>query len=368
MIPITKPTLPSFESIKEEIKELFSTGMVTNHKYVAQLECAIQAHLGVKHAIAVSSCTSGLMLVMKALELKGNVIVPSFTFSASGHAIVWNGLTPKFVEIDPTTQLLDLRSVREAIDEETSAIMAVHMFGCPAPVQELQGIAKEHNLKLIFDAAHAMGAKLNSTYVGGFGDAEVFSCSPTKLFVTGEGGIVTTNNDELARKIRIGRVYGDPGDYNCEFPGLSARMGEFNALLGLKSLEILEENIERRNDLAQAYKQQLQNIPGIGFQKILPELRSTFKDFSITINPKVFGMDRDQLSEELLKEGIQTKKYFYPPLHEQKAYSQLKEIYQNKLPVTQEVSRAVLSLPLYSHMTTEEVELICSKIIETTNK
>ena len=362
MIPITKPTLPDFASFEKELRGFFSTGMITNFYYVKKLEQTLQEALGVKYAIAVSSCTSGLMLVMKALELKGEVILPSFTFSASGHAVMWNGLTPKFVDINPETYNIDPQKVREAINENTSAILGVHLFGCPADVEELEKISREHNLKLIFDAAHGMGSKVGLRSVGSFGNAEVFSCSPTKLMVTGEGGIVTTNDDELARKIRIGRNYGDGGNYDCEFPGLNARMSEFNALLGLKTHQSLSKNVEQRNCLVRRYKQNLQNVPGISFQKIDDGLKTTFKDFSLFIDPELFGLDRNQLAEKLLTLNVQTKKYFYPPLHEQGAYAKFKEAYQNILPVTAKISRGVLSIPLYSHMTTEEVDQVCEAI------
>lgn len=368
MIPITKPTLPAFEDFEDEFKSFFSSGMITNGKLVKELEEKLQQFLGVKHVIAVSSCTSGLMLVMKALGLKGEVILPSFTFSATGHAVLWNGLIPRFVEVDPEDYTIDTKKIKEAINENTSAILGVHLFGCPAQVKELEKIAKEYNLKLIFDAAHAMGSKVGPVFVGNFGDAEIFSCSPTKLMVTGEGGIVTTNDDELARKIRIGRTYGDPGDYNCEFPGLSARMSEFNALLGIKSLKNLEENIKNRNKLVELYKKKLAVFPGITFQKTDYDLINTYKDFSILIDPELFKLNRDLLGEKLKEEGIQTKNYFYPPLHEQKAYATFRKEHENKLNLTEKISRNSLSLPLYSHMPEEEVNFICQKIEEIMKK
>lgn len=364
MIPITKATLPPFESMEKEVREFFSNGMITNHKHVQKFESSIKEYLGVKHVVAVSSCTSGMMLVMKALGLQGEVIVPSFTFSATGHALLWNGLTPQFVEVNPETYTIDPQEVEKAINAKTSAILATHIFGCPAAAPELERLAQRHNLKLIFDAAHAFGSKINTTFIGNFGDAEIFSCSPTKLLVTGEGGIVTTNNDEIARKIRIGRTYGDPGNYDCEFPGLSARMGEFNALLGLNSLPLLEQNIARRNQLVQLYKERLHKIPGIQFQNIPADCRSTFKDFSIFINPLLFGTNRDCLAEELIKKSVHTKKYFYPPLHQQHAYAKFKMRYLKKLGNTEKISRQVLSLPLYSHMPEEEVIFVCDLIIK----
>ena len=231
-IPITKPTLPKFDSLKEEVREILESGMLTNYKHVREFESMLKAKLNVKNVVALSSCTSGLMLCMKAWGLTGEVILPSFTFSATGHAIKWNNLTPVFVEVDPITQTIDPAAVEAAITDKTSAILGVHLYGCPAKIKELEAIAKKHNLKLIFDAAHAMGSTYDGKAIGNFGDAEVFSCSPTKLLVTTEGGIVCTNDDELAKTLRYARNYGDPGDYNCKLTGINARMTEFNAIVG----------------------------------------------------------------------------------------------------------------------------------------
>lgn len=358
LLPITKPTLPNFENLIDSCKDIFNTGMITNSKYVKEFENGLQDYIKVDYAQAVSSCTSGLMLVLKGLGLKGEVILPSFTFSASGHALIWNGLKPIFVDIDNETYNLNIEAVKEAINPKTSGILGVHIFGNPCDISALTDIAEDHNIKLIFDAAHAMGSEYKGEKIGKFGDAEVFSCSPTKLMVTGEGGIVTTNDAELKRKISIGRNYGDDGSYDCEFTGMNARMSEMHAILGLESLHKLEENLANRAQLAATYKSELGNLHGITFQAITPSCRTTFKDFSIYVEPEKFGMNRDELCEVIAKENIMTKKYFYPPLHKQRAYSEFYEEYKGKLSVTDDVSMNVLSLPLYSHMAIEDVKKV----------
>jgi dTDP-4-amino-4,6-dideoxygalactose transaminase len=363
-IPITKPTLPNFDSLKEEVREILDSGMLTNYHHVQEFESMLQAKLGVKHVIAVSSCTSGLMLCMKAWGLTGEVILPSFTFSATGHAIKWNNLTPIFVEVDPLTQTIDPAAVEAAITDKTSAILAVHLYGCPAKITELEAIAKKHQLKLIFDAAHAMGSSYHGKAIGNFADAEVFSCSPTKLLVTNEGGIVTTNDDNLAATLRIARNYGDPGDYNCKLTGINARMSEFNALIGKHSLAMLNNNVLARNRLVKIYKQLLKNIPGITYQQIPENCQSSFKDFALFIDSHVFGCDRNTLITELLEIGIQAKPYFYPPLHLQDAYSEYLSKYQGSLNLTENISKSTISLPLYSHMPTEEVIQVVSAVTQ----
>ena len=355
MLPITKPTLPNFEALSDGLNEILDCGMITNSKYVKQFEEVLKKYINVKHALALSSCTSGLMLISKCLNLKGEVIIPSFTFSASGHALIWNNIKPKFVDIDEKTFNIDPEKVKEAISSKTTGILGVHIFGNPCDIKALKEISKDHHIKLIFDAAHAFGSKYKGEHIGKFGDAEVFSCSPTKLMVTGEGGIVTTNDDELKRKVMIGRNYGDDGSYDCEFAGISARMSEMHAILGLETLSMLEENIAKRTRLANTYKKKLKKLRGIKFQAITPSCRSTFKDFTVYIKPEKFGLNRDELSEALARENIMSKKYFYPPLHRQRAYSMFYEEHAGKLPVTDDVSQNVLSLPLFSHMAEGDV-------------
>lgn len=360
-VPITAPTIPPIKNLKKGYEKVLKSGMITNSKTVQEFELKVAKYLGVRNAIAVSSCTSGLMLILKSLGLKGEIIVPSFTFHATAHAVVWNGLKPVFVDCDPNTYNIDPAEVERSITSKTSAIIGVHIFGNPAAVGDLQKIAKRHGLRLIFDAAHGFGTKHQGINVGGFGDAESFSLSPTKLLTAGEGGIVATNNDEIAEKIRVGRNYGDPGNYDPTFSGLSARLSEFNALLGIESLKMLEKNVARRNKLADIYKKILSDVPGIGFQKIEKGDRSSFKDFSILIDPERFGMTRDRLYDCLIAENIIVKKYFFPPVHMQKAFA----VYRQKamrIQNTIRISLNSLSLPLYSHMKKQDIKQICAAI------
>ncbi len=194
------PTLPPLDRILSEYQQVYHQGLITNGKVVARLEASVCERLGVRHAIAVSSCTSGLMLAMRALGLRGEIILPSFTFFATGHAALWNGLTPVFADCDPHTWNIDPRAVERAITPKTAAILAVHLYGNPAPVADLEWIAGKHGIRLLFDAAHAFGATYKGQAVGQFGDVEVFSLSPTKLLVAGEGGLVCTNDATLAQR------------------------------------------------------------------------------------------------------------------------------------------------------------------------
>ncbi len=361
-LPIVQPTLPDYETIALQVKEILQTGILTKGKYLQQFEERLAEYLGVRHAVCVSSCTLGLALTYQGLGLRGEVIVPSFTFMATVHPLVWVGAQPVFVDIDPYTWNIDPAKVEEAITPHTTGIVAVHNFGNPADVEALEDIAHRYRLKLIFDAAHGFGALYRGKPVGRYGDAEVFSLSPTKLLVAGEGGVVATNNDALAEHIRIGREYGNDGHYGSNFPGLNARMPEFNAILGLKSLEMLEENAERRNQLVKRFRQRLERIPGITFQLIRPGNRCSYKDLSVLIDENKFGLTRDQLAYALWAENIDTRKYHDPPVHVHQTYRHLRKQCEGRLPVTEQVAPRSLSLPIYSHMDEAVVDGICYAI------
>jgi dTDP-4-amino-4,6-dideoxygalactose transaminase len=359
-INIVRPVLPSLGSMGEDIEHILQSGMVTKGRYLHAFEQAVGEHLGVKHAVAVSSCTTGLMLVYRGLGLTGEVIVPSFTFMATVSALVWNGLKPVFADVDPYTTNLDPRAAEAAITPQTSAIVGVHNFGNPADIRELEALARRHNLKLIFDAAHGFGALYQGKPVGSHGDAQVFSLSPTKLLITGEGGIVATNDDALAKYVRLGREYGNNGSYDSLFAGLNARMPEFNALMGLRSLDLLEEAALNRNETAALYQEGLGSLPGIDFQLVRSGNRNSYKDFSITINADSFGMHRDQLSEALETENIDTRKYYFPPVHRQIAY---RGYYHDRpLPNTDMLADNSLSLPIWSRMEESTALGICKSV------
>jgi dTDP-4-amino-4,6-dideoxygalactose transaminase len=357
-LPFVKPLLPAYEDMEIKLKDIFSSGMLTKGKYLKEYEEKLKEYLCVNNAIGVSSCTLGLIMVLHCMDLKGEVIVPSFTFPSTVHAIMWNNLKPVFVDCDRETFNIIPSRVEEAITSQTSAIMAVHIFGNPADVEVLEDISIRYNLKLIFDSAHGFGSELNGKTLGRCGDAEVFSTSPTKLLVTGEGGVITTEDGELAEKIRTAIEYGNPGDYDCIFKGLNARLAEFNSLAGIYSLKLLDENAQLRNHLASLYKKYLSTVPGISFQKINPAGKSSYKDFSILIEPS-FELSRDLLYKALEAEGVSTRKYFYPN-HRQKA---LRHMDLNcKLPFTDEISEKVICLPIYSSMTDDMVKTISELI------
>jgi dTDP-4-amino-4,6-dideoxygalactose transaminase len=397
-VPFVRPALPTEEAIRPAVEEIVRTGRLTKGPFVERLEQEIAARVGVRHAVAVSSCTVGLMLVYRGLDVAagscrsrrgiaercpvgatyplgrfgvvrsgerteplGEVIIPSFTFLAAPGAIVWNNLRPVFIDVDPRTTNVVPAAVRSAITPRTVAIAACHNFGNPCDVPALEAIATEHGLPLIIDAAHGFGASVHGRPVGAGATAQVFSLSPTKLLVAGEGGIVTTNCDCLAHFVRLGREYGNDGSYDALFPGVNGRMPEFSAALALASLAMLDQVAARRNEIADLYRRELSQLPGIGFVDVAPGATSSHKDFSITIDPTRFGMTRDALRRTLAAKGIETRAYYDPPCHRQTAFEHFHDR-TRVLPATDMLASRSVALPIGGHVDEAIVAEVCETI------
>jgi dTDP-4-amino-4,6-dideoxygalactose transaminase len=365
-VPMVRPDLPPPDEVLSAFAGLLADGQITNGASVRRLEEAAARHLGVEECVAVSSCTAGLLLVERCLGLTGRVIVPSFTFFATAHSLLWNGLDPVLVDCDPHSWNLDPLCVRRAIERVpgVSAILAVHVFGNPAAAEELEAIAREAGVLLLFDAAHAFGSCREGRPAGSFGDAEVFSLSPTKLLVAGEGGLITTRDRDLARRLRAARNYGDAGTYDCEVLGLNARLTEFQAALGLASLPRVAWQVDRRNRLAACYERCLAGEPGLRVQRIRPQDRSTRKDFCIVVDETRFGAPARLLQAALDRDNIRTRRYFDPPLHRQRLYRRFYRPDVDPLENTEAISRGVLSLPIYPALHEDDAERIARRVLE----
>ncbi|MDQ2966244.1 MAG: DegT/DnrJ/EryC1/StrS family aminotransferase [Chloroflexota bacterium] len=360
-LPLARPLVADPARVAADIEAILRSGVLTNGPYVRRFEEATAAYLRVRHCIAVSSCTTGLMLVLRAAELSGDVIVPSFTFAATAHAVEWNGLRPVFADIDARTLTLSATAVERAVGMHASAILATHIYGTPCDVEGLRRVAEESGLRLFFDAAHAFGSTHHGTKIGGFGDAEVFSFSPTKVVVAAEGGVIATNDDLLAERCRIGRDYGNPGDYNCRFVGLNARMSELHAATALVSLEGLEERLDERNRLAAAYTSALVGIPGILIPEVPSGDRSTYKDYAILVERDEYGLGAPAVAKALEAAGVETRRYYSPPVHAMHAYRTVGAA-AGALPVTEWAAERALTLPLWVGMTNAQVARVTEAI------
>lgn len=365
MIPIIRPTLIDFKDVQKEFREVWDSGQVTVSKYTTLFEEEVKKKLGVRNVIAVSSCTSGLILSVKALGLKGEVILPAFTFAATAHALVWNNVTPVFCDSEKGTYNIDVKRIEQLITKRTSAIMPVYIFGVPPKINALEKLASKYDLKLIFDSAQGLGARYKGKLAGGFGDIEIFSMSPTKVISSIEGGLVTTNNDELAGMIRQMRDYGKSHDgEDMDFVGLSARISEFHSIVGMKNFSHMKVLIRNRLNLISLYKKQLNGLKGISFQSIPEDCESTGNYMVIFVDAERAKTSRDEVYNFLKKKDVQSKKYFYPALHMQKAYSRYKNKYKGRLPIAEKAANEGLALPLYSHMDKNTVLHICELLKE----
>ncbi|HUK78723.1 MAG TPA: DegT/DnrJ/EryC1/StrS family aminotransferase [Thermoleophilia bacterium] len=356
---LLRPTLPTFAGLEPELAELYGSGMLTKGPILARYERALAAHLGVRHALAVSSCTAGLMLVFDRWR-GAEIVLPSFTFMATAMAAVWAGLEPIFADIDPDTWCLSPAAAEAAVTPATALVAPVHVFGNPADTTAFDDLGRRHDLAVVYDAAHGFGARRDGAPVGGEGLAQVFSTSPTKLLITGEGGVVATDDDELAERVRTGREYGNPGTYDAVFVGLNARLPEASALLGLKGLELLDREAERRNALAAAYRELLGVLPGLAFQRIRPQDRSSYKDFSLRVRAAEFGLTRDQLAAGLAAEGIDTRAYYVPPVHRLRAFATCGPRFEARLPETALLCDEVITLPAYGRLGLAVVERVAA--------
>ena len=360
-LPLVRPVLPSFADLEDDIRRILSSGMVTKGAQLAAFERDVATHVGADHAVGVSSCTTGLMLSYKGLGLTGEVICPSFTFMATVSALVWAGLRPVFADIHRDTTNIDAASVRARIGPRTSAVVATHNFGNPADIAELAELCQRHRLKLIFDAAHGLGSLYQGRAVGSQGDVQVFSLSPTKLVIAGEGGMVTTNDSQLAESVRSGREYGNDGHYGSRFAGVNGRMPELSALLGRNSLRDVESAATRRNEVVGQVKSALVDVPGLDFQRVGAGNRSSYKDLALIVHPPEFGLSRDQFAAALRAENIDTRNYYDPPVHRPDAYRAFYDA-AAPLPHTDFLASNIICLPIWSNMDDGTVSLMCRAI------
>lgn len=344
------------EDALEAIEASLSSGMLTDGPLVRELEERAAVTLGAAHCVAVSSGTAGLLLLLQALDVSGPVLVPSFTFSATAHAVVWNGLDVVFADCDAETWCLG----PDQLTGRPGAVIGVHVSGVPVDVIGLQKVATEMGIPIIYDAAHGAGSLVATesggvTPLGGFGAGAVFSLTPTKVMSGAEGGLITTNDPDMAEHLRVARNYGNPGDYDTRFAGLNARLSELHAALALGSLERLEDRVTHRNAVAKRYQAGLGEISGITCQGIPIGSRSSYKDFTIRIEEATFGASRDAVNAALHAEGISTRLYYSPPVHLQAAYA---DVVTPPLPVTETLGRQVITLPMWSHLPFEDVDRV----------
>jgi dTDP-4-amino-4,6-dideoxygalactose transaminase len=353
-LPFARVPVPPLDRVTERLRPSYEAGRLTDGPLVRTLEEETAQHVGAPHVVAVSSGTAGLMLALRVIAPPNRaVLLPSFTFSASAHAVTWNGLVPRFADSDGPTFHLDYNDAESRLGD-AGVIMPTHLFGAPCAAERFEALARRTGTALIFDAAHGFGATRQGRAVGSFGDAEVFSLSPTKLLTSGEGGLVATPHDDVARCLRSGRDYGNSGDDETQFVGLNARMSELHAALALEALPDIEARLARRRELGRRYCRHVDEIPGLRAQAIDDGDEVTYKAYSIVVEPE-YGVERDALVDALQAEGIETRCYFWPPVHEQQPYASSRTA---DLPVSSDLASRVVTLPIWPAMSDANVDTI----------
>jgi dTDP-4-amino-4,6-dideoxygalactose transaminase len=366
-LPLIKPDLPAFDAVSGQFEEILCNGRITNFgRYVQQFEAETGAFLNAS-TVALSSGTVGLIFSLSALGLErgAKVILPSFTFVATAQAILAAGGVPLFAEVedDLTLSPADVAQLL-AKHDDVGAVIGVHMYGLPARVRELEALVaaesarRGRKIPLIFDAAHAFGSSVGGQVVGGFGDAEVFSLSVTKVLVSVEGGLVSTKHPEVAAKIKSMRNYGIQSNYNAHFAGLNGKMSEFHAIVGLYNLKRFDSLMDERQKKAAYLRDEIEKSTVFRLSCWPENVRHTFKDFTIMLSPEA-QPKRDALMRFLADSGIETRAYFYPPVHEQDYFRQYAD---RPLPRTESLSRRVITLPFFTTISEPEMEFLVESL------
>jgi dTDP-4-amino-4,6-dideoxygalactose transaminase len=360
---VGRPNIGNRQRLFERINDLLDRRWLTNNgPYVQEFEQRVADMVGVKYCIAMCNGTVALEIAFRAAGLNGEVIVPAFTFIATAHALQWQEITPVFCDIDPATHNIDPRQVEQMITPRTTGIVGVHVWGRPCDIEALTEIAHRHNLKLLFDAAHAFGCSYKGCMIGNFGDAEVFSFHATKFFNTFEGGAVVTNGDELAAKIRLMKNFGFAGYDNVIYIGTNGKMSEVSAAMGLTGLESLDEFIAVNYRNYEEYKRQLEGIPGIELVTYNETEKRNHQYVILEIDEAVTHVSRDQLVDILFAENVLARRYFYPGCHRMEPYRSYFPHAGLLLPETERLVKRVMSLPTGTAVGSDEISKICEII------
>lgn len=361
-ILVTKSSLPKLEEYVEEIKDIWDTHWLTNMGVKHQmLQDKLKDYLGVKNVDLLTNGHMALELSMQALGLKGEVITTPFTFASTTHAIVRNGLKPVFCDINETDFTIDVTKIEELITEKTSAIVPVHVYGNICNVEEIEKIAQKYNLKVIYDAAHAFGVEYKNLGIGTFGDVSCFSFHATKVFNTIEGGAVCFCDKDFGLDIYRLKNFGIRGPEVVDAVGANAKMNEFCAAMGLCNLKYIDSEIEKRKNIVSVYRDILKDVEGIQLNPIQKDVKQNYSYFPIIIDEGLYGASRDSIFDELAKNGIYARKYFYPLTNSFAAFNGMYDV--DKTPVALKVSKRVLTLPLYADLELCDAERIAKVVL-----
>ena len=357
---VTRPTLPAIERFEVHLKEIWASRVLSNQgpKHV-QLEKDLTSALGTNNVRLFSNGTLGLILGMKALGIRGEVITTPFTFPATPHSVVWAGAEPVFCDIDRHSLCIDPDRIEALITPRTKAILGVHVYGVPCDVEAIQAIANKHGLKVIYDGAHAFMTEINGIPIANYGDMTMFSFHATKLFHTIEGGCLAFNNMDFGEELNLLKNFGIKDEETVLVPGMNAKMNELQCAIGIEMLKEAEAECERRKPLRAKYMELLSDVNGIDCITLPQGVRDSLQYMSVRVDQGKFGLSRDQLCMELKSFNVFARKYFYPLCADYHCY---KNAVSDGVPIARRAASQLLCLPFYGELGTEAVERIAQII------
>lgn len=362
-ILVTRSSMPSLEEYVEEIRGIWDSHWLTNmgskHK---ELQAELEDYLSVEYIDLLTNGHMALELSMQALHLQGEVITTPYTFASTTHAIVRNGLTPVFCDINPVDFTMDVTKIEELITDKTCAIVPVHVYGNICNMEEIERIAKKYSLKVIYDAAHTFGVRYKGRGIGDFGDVSCFSFHATKVFNSIEGGAVCYHDKEFGETLYNLKNFGIRGPERVEAVGANAKMNEFCAAMGLCNLRHVKEEIEKRKAVVERYRSHLVGIDGIQLNPFQKDVEPNYAYFPVIFDEKSFGTSRNEIFDALGEQGIIARKYFYPLTNNFECFHGKYDV--NATPVALHISKRVLTLPLYADLALEDVDRICEIILK----
>lgn len=360
---VTRPSLPPLDEFTEYLKDIWESKALTNNgKYHQALEAALAEFLGVKYISLFANGTFALVTALQTLKITGEVITTPYSFVATSHALLWNGLKPVFVDIEPEYCNIDPTKIEEAITAKTTAIMPVHVYGNPCNVDSIQKIADIYGLKVIYDACHTFNVKINGNSVLNFGDLSVLSFHATKVFNTFEGGAIISHDEKSKRRIDFLKNFGFADEVTVIASGINAKMNEFQAALGLLQLKYIDKFLEQRKMIADIYKSELAGIDGLRMLNNIPGVDHNYAYFPVFIDENTFECQRDELYEKLKANNIYSRRYFYPLISQFPAYKNLESASAGNLKVAETITKQVLCLPIYPDLREDEIQKVTQVI------
>lgn len=358
-ITVTSPLMPSLEEFNVYLEDIWKRKWITNNGYYhKELEKALCEYLGVPYISLFTNGTLPLITALQALRITGEVITTPFSFVATTHSLWWNGIKPVFVDIDPITCNLDPEKIEAAITPRTTAIMPVHVYGNPCDTKRIQDIADKYGLKIIYDAAHAFGVKVNGESVLNAGDMSTLSFHATKVYNTIEGGALVMHDEQTKKRIDYLKNFGFAGETEVVAPGINSKMDEMRAAYGLLNLKQVDKAIEWRKHVAELYRAALKNVEGITFFNDIPGVTHNYAYFPIFVDSEKYGMTRDELYFKMKEHNVLGRRYFYPLISSFSTYRGLESANKDNLPVATEKAEQVICLPMYYGLSDEDIERI----------